>query len=214
VNTLVVIAKEPLPGQVKTRLTSEFSPAEAAFLAAAALRDTIAVVSAAPARRRVLLFQGDAAGWAPPDWTVLPQCAGTLDVRLGHGLAAVGALGGGPALLVGMDTPQLRVERLAFDAERYDSCLGLATDGGFWAIGFRDPLLAPTAMLGVPMSVAETGLAQHDRLRAAGLSVQELAPLPDFDTPSDARELALAAPGTQFAQAWQAITGARVGSRP
>jgi glycosyltransferase A (GT-A) superfamily protein (DUF2064 family) len=212
-NALVIIAKEPIAGRVKTRLTSEFSPAEAARLAAAALRDTIAVVSAAPATRRVLLFDGDPTGWAPPGWTVLAQCAGSLDVRLSQGLAAVGALGGGPAVLVGMDTPQLRPEQLDFDAGRYDSCLGLAADGGFWAIGFRDPLLAPRAILGVPMSVAETGAAQRDRLHAAGLSVQLLAELADFDTPADARELAVAEPETQFAQAWRAVAGASSGPR-
>jgi glycosyltransferase A (GT-A) superfamily protein (DUF2064 family) len=141
---------------------------------------------------------------------VLAQCAGSLDVRLSRGLAAVAALGAGPALLVGMDTPQLRSEQLAFDSERYDSCLGLAADGGFWAIGFRDPRLAPQAILGVPMSVAETGAEQRSRLIVAGLSVQPLVELPDFDTPADARELALAEPGTQFAQAWRGLTGARV----
>ncbi|MGW2523152.1 glycosyltransferase, partial [Streptomyces sp. NPDC001617] len=49
--TLLVIAKEPLPGRVKTRLTPPFSPAEAAALAEAALGDTLRAVAAAPATR-------------------------------------------------------------------------------------------------------------------------------------------------------------------
>ena len=46
---LVVIAKEPVAGRVKTRLCPPFSPAQAAALAAAALADTLAAVAATPA---------------------------------------------------------------------------------------------------------------------------------------------------------------------
>ena len=214
--TLMVIAKQPIPGRVKTRLSPQFTPSEAAQLAAAALRDSIAVIDATPAAHRVLLFDGDPAGWAPPLWTVVAQCRGPLDVRLSSGFAAIAADQSDrhpvehvarPVVLVGMDTPQLRPEQLAFDSERYDSCLGLAADGGFWAIGFRDPRMAESVMLGVPMSVAHTGAEQHRRLREGGLSVQLLEELRDFDTPADARAIALAEPRTRFAQAWRDITG-------
>ena len=47
----VVIAKEPVPGRVKTRLTPPFTPAEAALLAEAALADTLAAVAASPVSR-------------------------------------------------------------------------------------------------------------------------------------------------------------------
>lgn len=55
---LLVIAKEPRPGRVKTRLTPPFTPQEAAELAEAALADTLAAVAAAPAARRVLVLDG------------------------------------------------------------------------------------------------------------------------------------------------------------
>ena len=45
---VVVIAKEPIPGRVKTRLTPPFTPQQAAALAEAALADTLAAVAAAP----------------------------------------------------------------------------------------------------------------------------------------------------------------------
>ena len=59
--TLLVIAKEPRPGRVKTRLTPPFTPEEAAALAEASLADTLRRRGARrPARRRVLVLDGRA----------------------------------------------------------------------------------------------------------------------------------------------------------
>src|SRR5690242_13674278 len=80
--TLLVIAKEPLPGRVKTRLTPPYSPREAAELAAAALGDTLEAVRATPARRRVLVLDGRPGPWLPAGFEVVPQVPGGLDVRL------------------------------------------------------------------------------------------------------------------------------------
>ncbi len=63
--TLLVIAKEPRPGRVKTRLTPPFTPGEAAALAEAALVDTLRAVAATPARRRVLVLDGEPGPWLP-----------------------------------------------------------------------------------------------------------------------------------------------------
>lgn len=65
-STLLVIAKEPRPGRVKTRLTPPFSPRQAAALAEAALVDTLLAVAAAPVRRRVLVLDGTPGPWLPP----------------------------------------------------------------------------------------------------------------------------------------------------
>ncbi|GAA2217041.1 DUF2064 domain-containing protein [Streptomyces aculeolatus] len=196
--TLLVIAKEPRPGRVKTRLTPAYSPAEAAQLAEAALADTLAVVRDLPARRRVLVLDGAPGDWLPPGFTVVPQAAGGLDARL------AAAFGGctGPALLVGMDTPQLTAGLLApaLAADAWSACdayLGPAPDGGFWALGLSRP--DPELLRGVPMSTPHTGAAQHRRLREAGLRVRELPPLRDVDTPADVPEVAAAAPGSRFA---------------
>jgi len=56
---LLVIAKEPLPGRVKTRLSPPLSELEAAGLAEAALLDTLEVIARTPAKRKVLVFDGD-----------------------------------------------------------------------------------------------------------------------------------------------------------
>ncbi|WP_051832228.1 TIGR04282 family arsenosugar biosynthesis glycosyltransferase [Streptomyces katrae] len=193
--TLLVIAKAPVPGRVKTRLTPHFTPQQAAALARAALQDTLDAVLATPARRRVLYLDGAPGHWLPDGIEVVPQCDGVLDLRL----AAAFALYQGPALLIGMDTPQVTPELLArgLDFSRTNAWFGPALDGGFWALGLAEP--DPALLIGVPMSVPQTGEVQRLRLTASGRSVRDLPALRDVDTPGDAAEVAAAAPGTRFA---------------
>ncbi|MGW0609062.1 TIGR04282 family arsenosugar biosynthesis glycosyltransferase [Streptomyces sp. NPDC002788] len=191
--TLLVIAKEPRPGRVKTRLTPPFTPAEAAALAEASLADTLRAVATAPARRRVLVLDGTVGPWLPPGFDVVPQCAGGLDERL----AAAFADCDGPALLIGMDTPQVTPDLLTVDFQRYGACFGAAEDGGFWALGLAEP--DPELLRGVPMSTPATGAVQRDRLVAAGLRVRDLPGLRDVDTAADAEAVAAMAPHGCFA---------------
>ncbi|MEU9735402.1 DUF2064 domain-containing protein [Streptomyces sp. NPDC048002] len=198
--TLLVIAKEPRPGRVKTRLTPPFTPAEAAALAEAALTDTLETVARTPARRRVLVLDGTPGRWLPPGFDVVPQCAGGLDERLAAAFAGCA----GPALLIGMDTPQVTPELLDVDLSDCDACFGPAEDGGFWALGLAAP--DPALLRGVPMSTPHTGTAQRARL--AGLRVRELPVLRDVDTADDARLVAEAAPRGRFAALHARLTGA------
>ena len=198
---VLVIAKEPVPGRVKTRLTPPFTPAQAAELAAAAIADTLAAAGAVAADRHVLVLDGAPGAWVPRGWDVVAQSDGGLDRRLTA--AFTGVTGLGPCVLVGMDTPQLRPEQIAaFAPDRFDACLGPAADGGYWAIGFTDPADAARVIPGVPMSQADTGARQLDRLVAAGLRVQLLDELTDVDTAVEAREVASAAPDTEFGRRW------------
>ncbi|MFI5887466.1 DUF2064 domain-containing protein [Streptomyces sp. NPDC051554] len=192
--TLLVIAKEPLPGRVKTRLTPPFTPAEAAALAEASLVDTLHVVLATPARRRVLVLAGTPGPWLPPGFDVVPQCGGGLDERLAAAFAGCD----GPALLIGMDTPQVTPELLTVDFADCDAYFGPAEDGGFWALGLAEP--DPALLRGVPMSTPTTGTVQRARLTAAGLRVRNLPSLRDVDTAYDAGLVAAVAPEGRFAR--------------
>ncbi|RDD89320.1 DUF2064 domain-containing protein [Streptomyces parvulus] len=205
--TLLVIAKEPRPGRVKTRLTPPFTPDEAAALAEASLADTLCAVAATPARRRVLVLDGAPGPWLPPGFDVVPQCAGGLDERLAAAFAGCS----GPALLVGMDTPQVTPDLLDVDFAGCDAYFGPAEDGGFWALGLARP--DPALLRGVPMSTPVTGAVQRERLLAAGLRVRDLPPLRDVDTADDARAVAALAPHGAFAArlaACGAVTDTRV----
>jgi glycosyltransferase A (GT-A) superfamily protein (DUF2064 family) len=191
VTTLLVIAKEPRPGRVKTRLTPPFTPEEAAALAEASLADTLDVVARTPARRRVLVLEGTPGPWLPPGFEVVRQCAGGLDERLAAAFAGCD----GPALLIGMDTPQVTPELLTVDFADCEAYFGPAEDGGFWALGLAEP--DPSRLRGVPMSTPHTGAAQRARL--SDLRVRELPPLRDVDTASDGALVARAAPHGRFA---------------
>ena len=201
----MVIAKAPVPGRSKTRLCPPCSPAQAAALAEAALRDTLAAVAACPARRRVLALEGEPGAWLPEGFDLLEQCRGGLGERLGHALGAAG----GPALVVGMDTPQLTPGKLedaatALTDDGVDAVLGPALDGGYWTIGLNRP--DPAVFSGVPMSHADTGRAQACRLEELGLRWAELAPLRDVDTFAAARAVARLDPSTRFAAAVRSLS--------
>ncbi len=207
---VVVIAKEFIPGRVKTRLHPPFTLEEAAELASAALADTLAAVDDAAPARRVLLFDGANPPAEAAGYDVIPQVAGDLDERLAAMFDALD----GPVLLVGMDTPQLTADLIrpvldswADGARGPDAWFGPANDGGFWALGLRDPDGA--LVRGVPMSRDDTGAVELSRLIDAGLDVAMLPELTDVDTVDDAREAAEAAPAHRFAHALRTLeTGA------
>lgn len=185
--TIAVIAKAPVAGLVKTRLCPPCTPRQAAAIAAAALRDTLASVRRVPTARRVVVLDGEPGSWLGPGIETIPQRGEGLDERLAAAFADLG----GPALVVGMDTPQVRPELLAHGLARLSrapAVIGPALDGGYWAIGLRKP--DERALLGVPMSRASTCAHQLARLRDLGLEAVVLPTLRDVDTAADAAAVA------------------------
>jgi rSAM/selenodomain-associated transferase 1 len=206
--TLLVLAKEPLPGRAKTRLAPALGAAGAARLAEAALADTLLAVAKAArigGNRTLLALDGGPGDWIPPGFDVVGQRGDGLAERL----TAAFEDAGGPALLVGMDTPQVTAATLSAACSRLcepgtDAVIGLAEDGGWWALGMRDP--HPLAFLGVPMSEAHTGAAQLDSLDSLGLTTGRLEPMRDVDTIEDAIAVAAEIPGSGFAAALTELT--------
>lgn len=207
IGQLLVLAKRPVPGRVKTRLCPPYTPADAAALAAASLADTIAAVARTAADRRILALD-DAAGSADLGrtapgvlaMTVIGQRAGTLGHRIAAAFADIPA---GATLQIGMDTPQVTPELLGeclhrLRSGRVDAVLGLASDGGWWALGLRANADARLLRV-VPMSRPDTGERTLAALRKAGLRVGALPELTDVDTAADARNVAASAPRSRFA---------------
>jgi glycosyltransferase A (GT-A) superfamily protein (DUF2064 family)/SAM-dependent methyltransferase len=206
--TVIVLAKEPVPGRVKTRLQPDFSAIEAAQLAAAAIEDTVAAVRTCSAPHRILAWEGKPAPWQD-GFQVVGQSAGTLNRRLAAAFAAaVAEPTDEPALLIGMDTPQVTAQLLDSDWEGADAVLGLSDDGGFWAIGLRYG--HPAGLFdGIPMSTNRTGSAQLARLFDLGLTVKLLPPLRDVDRPADAEEVARQFPRLAFSRRYAELLRCR-----
>lgn len=199
---ILVLAKRPRPGRVKTRLTPAYTAPQAAALAAAALADTLDAVADTRCAARVLAFDDSPDGWLPAGFTFVRQRGDGLAERLNNAIADAHARNPLPTLLVGMDTPQLDAGKLTGAARRlvsgpYDAVLGPATDGGFWAIGMGSP--HPDAFSRVPMSTATTCRAQLQQLTRLGFRVSELPPLTDVDDATTATAVAASAPGSRFA---------------
>jgi rSAM/selenodomain-associated transferase 1 len=201
---LIVIAKAPEPGRAKTRLCPPCTARQAAALAEAALADTLDAVAATPVARRVIALDGEPGAWLRAGCEVVPQRGDGLDERLANAFDDVG----GPALLIGMDTPQVTAALLgaavrALLDDGVDAVLGPALDGGFWALGLRRA--EPALLVGVPMSTGATERAQRERLLARGLAVRPLPALRDVDRIADARAVAADAPHGRFARTLERV---------
>ncbi|TCP53028.1 hypothetical protein EV191_10590 [Tamaricihabitans halophyticus] len=209
---LLIVAKAPVPGKVKTRLVPPLSHEAAAELAAACLLDTIDNVRATPGTIPVLALTGDLRDacraaelhGALENLTVLPQRGEGLAERLANAHADLTAqFPCLPVLQIGMDTPQASSELLhqavrALAEPGTDGVLGPASDGGWWALGLRAPLNAG-ALHDVPMSTQDTGKHTLAALASSGLRIGALPEISDVDTYAQAFEVASKAPSSRFA---------------
>jgi len=198
---IVVLAKQPRAGQVKTRLTPALSPQQAAGVAAACLQDTMDAVRSTAVAQRVLVLEGSAVDLDVAGFVVQPQASGGLDVRLARAFRSAYDASPLPVLLIGMDTPQVTPALLTAAVEQLlagpGAVLGLAEDGGWWAMGLHQP--QDDLLIGVPMSSPDTGSRQRERLVAAGLAVVDLPVLRDVDRVADLLVVAALAPSGRVA---------------
>ena len=171
---LIVFAKVPVPGTVKTRLTSLLTEEEAAALYGAFLRDSLDAYAALPADVRLYLA-GDAAALPPglvPETVSLHRQRGDgLGARMAAAFADAFVAGYERAVVIGTDHPTLP---LAFVERAFQELgppmrlvLGPSDDGGFYLMGMND--LHPGLFDGMAYShgaVFEQTLARAERLAA------------------------------------------------
>jgi glycosyltransferase A (GT-A) superfamily protein (DUF2064 family) len=208
--TLLVVAKAPVPGRAKTRLAATVGDQIAAEIAAAALLDTLDVVADAAVAARVVALTGelDAAADAAEirrrlaSFTVIGQRGNDFGDRLANAHADAAVVGGQPVLQIGMDTPQVTAELLVDCGRRLvesPAVLGLARDGGWWALGVDAPAFAE-CLRDIRMSQPDTGTLTLKALRGNGVDVDLLDELADFDIADDVAAVRAACqPGSRFA---------------
>lgn len=141
--TVIVLAKQPVLGRVKTRLAAGIGPVRATAFYRTTLARTLRVLGADRRWRLVVAASPDR--WRPAGVERMSQGRGDLGARMRRCLNAHLP---GPVVLIGADIPDVRPAHIA-DAlaalRRAPWVLGPATDGGYWLIGARRavPPLAP-----------------------------------------------------------------------
>jgi rSAM/selenodomain-associated transferase 1 len=187
---LIIFAKEPRPGQVKTRLSPPLSPEEAAQLYHSFIEDILEEMARVPEVRLAVAFSPPGAqvffrGLAPPGTTLFPQEGADLGKRMARAFARGFAAGFGPVMLRGSDVPDLPAAVVSeakevLAAGQAQVVLGPATDGGYHLVGLTEP--QPRLFQG-PAWSSSTVLTDTLRLaRQLGLRVHLLPPWADIDT--------------------------------
>jgi len=186
---VLVFAKAPAPGVVKTRLAATLGEEEAASLARAFLSDTWSLLRGALKERAdpVIVLDGDPALIDLDDAEIWPQGGGDLGDRLTSGLTRGLAANAAPwVIAIGTDSPGMPGSLLlrAIEAlERTESVIGPCDDGGFYLLGLRR---LPSGLLAdLPWSEPTTFAATLARLQTSGLEPVVLDPWFDIDLPED-----------------------------
>ena len=189
---LVIVARTPEEGKVKTRLAATIGQTETlrlykAFLCDLACRftgsqeDPYAVHWAyTPTEADFVASLKDLAPTATPGHC-FPQCGPDFGSRLHNVFHTTTTLGFQQTILIGSDTPQIGREIIvqAYQAlEQADVVLGPAEDGGYYLIAMRKPY---DLFSQIPMSTAQVLQMTLERADSLGLSVQLLEPLFDID---------------------------------
>lgn len=198
---LIVVAKQPLAGQVKTRLAATDGAAFATELYRCALEDTLELAASFCAQNEIpyviSYFPPEQASRQffrrlAPQAVLLPQHGATFGDRLRNALHEASRRGAERLVMIGSDSPSLphallRSAFLRLDEPETDVVLGRVADGGYYLIGMREP--HPVLFERITWSTAS--VADETRARAAekNLRVVEIEPWYDLDTAADLRTL-------------------------
>jgi rSAM/selenodomain-associated transferase 1 len=186
---VIVFAKAPEPGRVKTRLARDVGDARALELYRWSGAAVMTQLRAARCERWVSFTPRDeqpaVEAWLGPAHRWIAQPDGDLGARLAAAVDAAFAAGDGPVLLVGTDCVAVTPARIAAAVAAlatHDAALGPAYDGGYYLLGLARPL---PLFEGVTWSTGTVADDTRDRLRRAAARWVELPVERDLDTVDD-----------------------------
>ncbi len=193
--TLLVVAKQPAPGQTKTRLCPPLIPTQAASLYECFLRDTLDTMRQVPGAQCVIGYLPENAAdyfrQLAPDMGLALQRGDSLGERLDHLLTGALNNGAQKALVMDSDSPTLPAAYLsqAFDLlDEADVVLGPTRDGGYYLIGLKQP--QPQLLRQVQMSTPHVLSDTLALAESTGLTVSLLPAWYDVDTIAELHQLA------------------------
>ncbi len=200
-SALIIFAKAPIPGQVKTRLCPPLTPDEAATLHGSFVLDTLERSKAAVATLKLPLdrFLACAPSSALVFFKIMEERQGVklidqvgddLGARMNQAFETMFGLGYKRALIVGTDVPTLPLDQyqqaLAL-LETNDLVLGPALDGGYYLIGLKGT--APDLFTGIPWSTDQVLSLTQEKATKIGLKTALISPWRDIDTLDDVQAL-------------------------
>jgi len=193
---LIIMAKEPLAGRVKTRLCPPYSSEEAAQLYQCFLLDTFELAARLQGvTATVAYFPSEAEktfkSMVPSTFELTPQRGNNLGERLSNAFEQLFSLGYEQVVAIGADSPTLPLVYMRRSFEllpRADLVLGPSTDGGYYLIGMKAP--HRDLFVGVTMGTDKVLLQTLERASQAKLRVSLLPPWYDIDAADDLKRLA------------------------
>lgn len=193
---LVIFAKAPRAGRVKTRLVPPLSPAQAAAVHTASLHDVVAIATSAFGDPRIFHDDGEDARTyfadAFPRLSLAVQCSGNLGRRLADAFQRMFAEGAERVAIIGADSPTLPAKHISDGlaaVREHDLALGPSVDGGYYLVALRREAWPGARIIfdAIPWSTDRVLAMTRSRAEAAGFRPLLLEPWYDIDRIEDLR---------------------------
>lgn len=190
---VLVFARAPVLGRVKTRLAAGLPEPQVLRLYRCMVEDTVDMLRSVDADI-VVQFHPHNAGetmrsWLGPLAAYRPQQGRSLGERMAGAFRQAFDCGADHALCIGTDIPTVHPGIIAeafAQLQHRRAVLGPTVDGGYYLIGLTGPRLPPNIFAeDIPWGSGAVCAATSARLSAAGLSIHRLPTLRDIDTIDD-----------------------------
>jgi rSAM/selenodomain-associated transferase 1 len=185
-NALIIFAKSPEAGNVKTRLAGHIDDEERLRLYTSMLDDTLKKLRDIPGADTFISYAGSEGYFRKFGLRMFPQSEGDLGEKMHLDISKVLGMGYEKAVLVGVDIPGLSADIITNAFKLLDGCdvvFGPASDGGYYLVGLKTAV--EEIFTGIQWSTRTTLRETLSKAKEAGLSIDLTDILSDIDRPED-----------------------------